>query len=779
MHRRGARAKGGVAICALLLALLAVAAARRGGGGAADGALIGKADFAHLESHAKDLAAKGCAAETAVVLDVLVRVGDDGAALAKTRDACSKSLAKTKTPAAGAAVASLAHSIHGTAGDLCKQLAALGVKDSTTLAEEILRLDDDQPLAHEALGQTFEKAADPSSKSKGDPKAGAWLTPEQQRVLARRRDINAAILKARKLEIPLEVGVSDFAPLRALDPSPMTVVRFGDLQFHSTMGPEQLQRVVRRGLQALALSKFLRGLDVDVPATLRKTKRTYVMLTSKALYDHAIDVAVAAKGILPADAAASRAQGGYIDRRGFYLENSLSEVENYCFLVLVLGQTYFYDDDPPPQPCLIKGHLNWLCLSFFGSALPGIVFNPKLEVRRGDATTSDRAQDALEEKRAQEVADAGISGARRWMVFKAARGEDPPWANSFVDDIAQLVDFDLVKSTFVVEYLQELSTFDELLHKTAMKSGDKRSRKEQIEARFEGGLPAFEARFHAWLLPREAAVVQRLAKPPAPAEKTTKDEQAALAALDRVRRATWDVALYGEFEPMQIDRELSTSCGAHAHYLRLHPAQLEKWPDAHEEYPDQEGFSSEGCWAGMHSVIAPGVAGADEAVAGWMGTFYHRLPLLEPGLKRIGYAFEERVAVLDSDSLVVPDKYEGCVLWPARDLKDVPTRFTPGGELPHPVPGVDEREFGYPITLQTTRKNVEIELVLTKGPKRDGPVVPGHVSTPAHPTNPDLAPTGAFGLLPKARLEPRTTYTVTARFADGAASLVWSFTTGE
>jgi hypothetical protein len=181
----------------------------------------------------------------------------------------------------------------------------------------------------------------------------------------------------------------------------------------------------------------------------------------------------------------------------------------------------------------------------------------------------------------------------------------------------------------------------------------------------------------------------------------------------------------------------------------------------------------------MHSVIAPGVAGAEEAVAGWMGTFYHRLPLLEPGLKRVGYALEERVAVLDSDSLVVADTYEGWVLWPARDQKDVPTRFTPGGELPHPVPGVDEREFGYPITLQTTRKSVEIELVLKKGPKRDGPVVPCHVSTPAHPTNPDLAPPGAFCLLPKARLEPRTTYTVVATPADGGAPLVWSFTTGE
>jgi hypothetical protein len=178
-------------------------------------------------------------------------------------------------------------------------------------------------------------------------------------------------------------------------------------------------------------------------------------------------------------------------------------------------------------------------------------------------------------------------------------------------------------------------------------------------------------------------------------------------------------------------------------------------------------------------VIAPGVATAEEAVAGWMGTFYHRLPLLEPGLKRIGFSLEERIAVLDAASLVVPDKNVGCVVWPARDMKDVPTRFVAGGELPHPVPGVDEREFGYPITVQTTQKNGEMELVLCKGAKAGGPPVACHVSTPSHPTNPDLAPPGAFCLLPKARLEPRTTYTVVATPSDGEAPLVWSFTTGE
>jgi hypothetical protein len=230
---------------------------------------------------------------------------------------------------------------------------------------------------------------------------------------------------------------------------------------------------------------------------------------------------------------------------------------------------------------------------------------------------------------------------------------------------------------------------------------------------------------------------------------------------------------------MQSDRELSAGCALHAHYLKLNPDQLERWPDAHEEYPEKAGFSSDGCWSGTHSVIAPGVANADEAVAGWIGTFYHRLPLLDPGLKRIGFALVDKCAVLDADSLLQPDELEGVIVYPPKDGTNVPTRFTPGGELPHPVPGADEREFGFPITLQTTAKTVEYVLRLARGPSADGPEVPCWLSTPGHPTYIELAPSNAFCLMPKARLAPKTKYTVTADPADGGAKITWSFTTGD
>src|SRR6185295_11631593 len=99
-------------------------------------------------------------------------------------------------------------------------------------------------------------------------------------------------------------------------------------------------------------------------------------------------------------------------------------------------------------------------------------------------------------------------------------------------------------------------------------------------------------------------------------------------------------------------------------YLDKHPAQKAAWPDAHEEYADQEGFSPEGSRAGLASVIAPGVNGPEQAIDGWMATFYHRLPLLAPGLVRIGWGLEKGTAVLDSGDLVAPSETSAWAAWP-------------------------------------------------------------------------------------------------------------------
>jgi hypothetical protein len=108
-------------------------------------------------------------------------------------------------------------------------------------------------------------------------------------------------------------------------------------------------------------------------------------------------------------------------------------------------------------------------------------------------------------------------------------------------------------------------------------------------------------------------------------------------------------------------------------------------------------------------------------------------------------------------------------------------RRTPGRgrarRLPNPVPGEDPSKWGCPVTLQLFHMEVSTEpemRLLTP----DGRAVDCHWSTPQYPTNPELAPSGAFCLMPKAALLLATTYRVVVTGLPGETSqMEWSFTT--
>jgi hypothetical protein len=742
-----------VASCAGACVLLASLPARP------DGPLVPKAQLQKLEAIVKDVAAKGRDAEMNDLLDVLRRMGEDAAVLVKVRADATKALAKVKAPARDASLVGIAHGLHAVAGDLARDLGRLDDTPRGTLAELILRLDDDQPAAHKMLGHLNEN--------------GGWISEEAKQLRARRAEIQAAIAQARVLAIPLTTEPSTFEHLAAVAATPATVVRFGRFSVISTLAAPRLERIVRGVLRAAALSEAVRGRPLAVPAAFQFNRQTFVVLSERETYLKSIDLSQAKGGITREGAVQLRDLYGYRDERGFYVALGIGEVDACVTLLEHLAEIWLTKGG---QPCLLGGHQNWLCLTYFGKRMPGVVSDPKKAAADG-GRTSDRPRDTPEEKQAKDLASAGISGARRWLLFKAAHGEDPAWANSFVDDVSKLEGFDLLKSTFVVEYLQEARRLEELMRKTATTDLEKRDRRELIAAQIPEGLAAFEERFHEWLLPYGGAIAQRLTRAAQPPDKLSKDEAAALADLDRVRREGWVEESFGPYVPLEFDRELSNACALHVAYLRKHREQLEKWPDAHEEYADQEGFSAEGCWAGTHSVIAPGVTRAEDAISGWMGTFYHRLPLLDPGLKRIGYSMSDLIAVLDADSLVAPDVAEGLVLWPPRDMKNVPTRFEL--EIPNPVPGQDEERFGYPITLQAFHAERSFPAMkLVRGTKPDGPEIACWFSSPAKPTNLDCNPPGAWCLIPKAPLDAGAKYTVVATGSDGK-NVVWTFATGQ
>ena len=90
-------------------------------------------------------------------------------------------------------------------------------------------------------------------------------------------------------------------------------------------------------------------------------------------------------------------------------------------------------------------------------------------------------------------------------------------------------------------------------------------------------------------------------------------------------------------KPVETDAALSRGCQLHARYLVLNQGKpaLEGL-GAHREDKGLPGATPEGAKAGAGAVIDV-VAEPADAVDGWMKTFFHRIPILAPDLRRIGF----------------------------------------------------------------------------------------------------------------------------------------------
>jgi hypothetical protein len=90
-----------------------------------------------------------------------------------------------------------------------------------------------------------------------------------------------------------------------------------------------------------------------------------------------------------------------------------------------------------------------------------------------------------------------------------------------------------------------------------------------------------------------------------------------------------------------------------------------------------------------------------------------------------------------------------------------------------------EQNFGYPVTLQlgNTKPDApspQITLHLFDGKNE----VPCWFSTPDKPTNPDMGIKNAWCLIPKGKLKPNTSYSVSAEWYETGKKITWSFKTG-
>ncbi len=126
-------------------------------------------------------------------------------------------------------------------------------------------------------------------------------------------------------------------------------------------------------------------------------------------------------------------------------------------------------------------------------------------------------------------------------------------------------------------------------------------------------------------------------------------EAAILARLNQIRKQAG-------LSPVELDAALSRGCRLHAQYLIAN----EKRPGAvgqgvQKEDPNYPKATPEGASAAKEALIAPGIPDAMEALDQWEESFYHRLPILTPELRKVGFGCAEYpngswAVVLDSPS---------------------------------------------------------------------------------------------------------------------------------
>ncbi|MBY0527891.1 MAG: hypothetical protein K2R98_31125 [Gemmataceae bacterium] len=260
-------------------------------------------------------------------------------------------------------------------------------------------------------------------------------------------------------------------------------------------------------------------------------------------------------------------------------------------------------------------------------------------------------------------------------------------------------------------------------------------------------------------------------------------ETTALKKLNAFRKAA-------DLSPVTLDADLSKACQLHAEYLAKNFALAFKGQlDVHDEDAKLPGFTAEGRKAAKSSVISQ-MKGRGDPLIGidvWMGSFYHRVPLLDPNLTKVGIGSggkpeDGHSLVLDSTNGKIKSKDANkIVCYPVKDQKDVPRVFCLGSpEFPNPLPNNGKSaDAGYPITASFFLPKVVIKDATATLQDAAGKDVEVWLSWPEKPAVKNYGG-NSICAIPKAPLKANTEYTVTltAKVNNRDWKSSWSFTTG-
>jgi len=305
-----------------------------------------------------------------------------------------------------------------------------------------------------------------------------------------------------------------------------------------------------------------------------------------------------------------------------------------------------------------------------------------------------------------------------------------------------------------------------------------RASKEQYQDKLDGLFEQFCKKYEElarWAVSKKMDAEAREASKRAAALYTgdAELEQKLLARLNQIRK------LAG-LDPVELDPTLSYGCRKHSTYLVRNEGRRTQGGNAHREDAGARGYTPEGAKAAAASVIS---WGADiRAVDNLIASLYHRLPLIDPCLKRVGIGSEKggrfgSVVCIDSKSGEEPGDWKPeHVLYPADGQSDAGTGFVT--EHPDPIPPKAKRPVGFPVTIQFRPGDrvTGAKISLTES----GADVPGHVSTPEKPAS-GFPQSNTICLIPAAPLKSGATYTakVTCTLNGKPFEKEWSFTTGK
>jgi hypothetical protein len=232
---------------------------------------------------------------------------------------------------------------------------------------------------------------------------------------------------------------------------------------------------------------------------------------------------------------------------------------------------------------------------------------------------------------------------------------------------------------------------------------------------------------------------------------SSKEISTALYMLNKIRKVAG-------LDTVTISSTLSKGCYNHAKYLVINKnSPRTAGMNAHEEDMRLEGCTVDGKFAGKHSVIH--YVAPTEAIEGWVKTFYHRIPLLQPELKEIGISFFEKdgyiVSLIDCISGLKGESSKDVVFYPAENQKEIPT--TMGPEIPHPIG--KEGTYGFPITIYFAKRQkiTNVSFTLTS---IGGKAIDCYLSVPEKPAT-YFDQWNSICAIPKKSLTANTKYFVT------------------